>query len=174
MLPGIFQEFYQAIYTPAGGNANWLNWGAAHMNMYDMSDPPPRLPTTAALALALGGEAASVTPAEVSVVLSFQGDEVSGAPQARRRGRVYLGGFAIPCSPSAASNPPRVDTTLVNQIENAASELRSDIAAASMSWVVYSPTYDLETEVTNGWIDNEPDTQRRRGVQATLRTLWPS
>jgi hypothetical protein len=40
-------------------------------------------------------------------------------------------------------------------------------------WGVHSRKNNNINAVTNGWIDNEFDTQRRRRILATARTLWP-
>ena len=166
-------DLYTTCHNPAGGWANYVNWGAAEVRFYLLAAPPPRVPAIRPLVVGASGSASSVTPAEVSVCLSFQGEPLSGVPQARRRGRVYLGGFALPCATSSSVSPPRVLTTLITQVQGAAETFMNACETALTPWQVWSTTDGSAVEVTNGWVDNEPDIQRRRGVQPTLRSLFP-
>jgi hypothetical protein len=52
------------------------------------------------------------------------------------------------------------------------------LGGAAGPHVIYSPTATGEGglvyfEVANYWMDNAPDTQRRRGILATTRVTWP-
>jgi hypothetical protein len=53
----------------------------------------------------------------------------------------------------------------------------ANLGGVDVQWCVYSPTTpgdmsDKFKQVTRGWIDNEWDTQRSRGLRATLRNGW--
>lgn len=165
--------FYQDCHKGEGGYANWINWGAAEVRFYLLELPPPRVPNIRPLLFPGITVSPTSIPPEVAIVCSFQADQVSGQTQARRRGRVYLGGFVNVCVSSSQQTPPRVNTTLVGEIRQAALTLRNAADSEGREWVVYSPTGGSSAPVTNGWVDNEPDTQRRRGVPATLRSSWP-
>jgi hypothetical protein len=45
----------------------------------------------------------------------------------------------------------------------------SALGGIDVDWVVHSPTHDTNTKVKEAWVDDEWDTQRRRGQRATKR-----
>lgn len=116
----------------------------------------------------------STLPLEVSVCTSFVGANPGLVPVRRRRGRIYigpLGGNAIEYNPD---NPPEPATALVEILVGATERLASDsgLASAGVEWQVWSRANDAGYQVISGWVDNEFDTQRRREVDATVRTAW--
>lgn len=174
ILTSHLSEFYLSVYgsVGGGGHAQYVNWSQAHVNWYNLSDPVPRVPTIEPLPFPGISVSPTTTPVEVCVVIAFQGERVAGLPQARRRGRLYLGGFVNVCQSTPATAPPRVLATLVTAIANAGTELLSDCSGDGTPWVVWSPTNGDAVPISDGWVDNEPDTQRRRGIGASQRTLW--
>lgn len=115
-------------------------------------------------------------PTEVAGVLSFHADttnvlEESGAtrPAARRRGRIFVG----PLIPGAMdmTAPPFMlsESTFLQTLRAAAVTLmdRTDV-----TWCVWSRADAVLRPVVGGWTDNAPDTQRRRGADATARVTW--
>jgi len=145
------------------------------IKLYNMDELPPRVPVkeySFNLPVAPNGDP---LPGEVALVMSFQGDKVSGEAQARKRGRIYLGRFD---KDSVTAGRP--SAALLNSVDAAGTAfLAASSASAFWSWCVYSPTSDLEgdptpfTLVTNGWVDNAFDTQRRRGLAPTAKQLFP-
>lgn len=134
------------------------------------------------LGIALGN--ASALPSEVALCLTFHADltglpeEVpAGAPgpagdlhpRARHRGRIYLGGFG-----TTALALGRPTAALITAVTDAAAALKAsaDLADDSARWVTYSRKNTAYYDVDAGWCDNAFDTQRRRGLSATARTLW--
>lgn len=172
-LQPIIETFYRAVYS-SDGFANYLSISTSHINFYRMDQPTPRVPVTTALfTTTMPSLNASTIPTETSIVLSFQGDRLGGTPQARRRGRIFLGGFATAMlDPSTTSSFPIIDASVRARIGDAATDLRDSSATATLPWVVWSETDQAAVVITNGWVDNSPDTQRRRSVEATARTLW--
>jgi len=129
-------------------------------------------------------------PNEVAVCLSYQGTPEPGLNQPRRRGRVYLGPLNVAASEQTAVGPRPVGT-LRSHMAEAAKRLAVD-ADVDAEWVVYSRPYagrgvierpgraDLPAiparaastvNIDQVWVDDEFDTQRRRGLQRTGRTL---
>lgn len=164
--------FYQAI-----DNTFFASVVASPLQVivYDLADAEPRaalLDTTITISPSAGPD----YPTEVAVCLSFQADQVSGQPQARRRGRIFIG----PCPSgisTSANGRVNLDGTEQNLLVAAADTLKDDAAAAGVPWAVYSPTTDATSSlaaatflVTNGWVDNAFDTIRSRGTAATVRT----
>jgi hypothetical protein len=154
---------YMASFVPAAGHVT---------KFYDTADPEPRAPKLTYDWVLATAPTGSALPTEVSLCCSFQGDPESGVPQARRRGRNYLpflGGSVIDGvgRPSSA-----VVSAAVAWGQNL---LDFSGLGVGTTWVVHSTIGDpLATAVviTNGWVDNEFDTQRRRGRDATARTTF--
>lgn len=68
----------------------------------------------------------------------------------------------------------RPDSTLIAAVTAFGTALRAaSIGAASWTWVQYSTKLGVATAVSQGFVDNEWDTQRRRGKRSTARTNWP-
>lgn len=160
-------SFYQAVDAYYATNVAT----ACSITYYDLADPTPRVPLrTDAMTLAPAG--GNPLPEEISVCLSYQAAKISGVPQARRRGRIYLGPFGQTVLGTTAVTSDRPLAAAVTAIANAATALATATAGAVVPWVIYSPTNGSGAVVTDGWVDNAFDTQRRRGVAATSRTLW--
>nr|CRY97422.1 hypothetical protein [uncultured prokaryote] len=140
------------------------------IKFYNLETPtPPNYPfyeSTFDLTTAPSGAA---LPSEVAICLSFQGERMSGNPQARRRGRVYLG--PITTSTLSYGRPTSTDRTT---IAGAAGTLCANLKAASSPAVfsVWSGTDGAAVAIADGWVDDVYDTQRRRGLQTTAKTLW--
>lgn len=124
-------------------------------------------------------------PPEVALVATFHADisDVSERiavaptgpagdilPRARRRGRIYFG----PLNTSALGSSGRPATTLVTSLANAAQRLAegATLTHPDARLAVYSRADGVAREVTGGWVDDEFDTQRRRGRERTLRDTW--
>lgn len=109
-------------------------------------------------------------PSEVSLVMSFQGSRQAGFPQSRRRGRIYFG--PIRAVGSAGGRPT---APLIAALALAGTTFKSNVAAitgGTHNWTVWSHADQLGVVITNGWVDNAFDTQRRRGVGVTSRTTF--
>lgn len=172
-LQPIIEDFYRDVYGSTIF-ANYLAINSAHINFYRSDSPIPRVPYTKNLwSSTAPATVATTVPTEVAAVLSFQADREPGTPQARMRGRIYLGGLGPSAmQTSTASVYPTLAPAFRTAITDAATAMRDAAALANLSWGVYSRTDQRIVAVTNGWVDNSPDTQRRRSVDSTLRTLW--
>lgn len=135
---------------------------------YDRADPTPRVPKlSTALAIVAGS---AMLPAECAICVSFQAVTLAGAPQSRRRGRVFIGPLNSSVNDTSTGRP---DTTQVTTLQNAADALvTTSKGAAEWYWEVWSQANLSGREVDNGWIDNAFDTQRRRGLRPTSRVLF--
>lgn len=164
--------FYQAVQTIF---PDLVKTTGHLIKIYNQADVSPRAPVReATFGMAVGG--GNSMPPEVAVCLSFQATKASGQPQARRRGRVYLG----PIRASFLGTGGRPLQTLADAIV-----INADIvletfngglapitgAPGSARWGIAS-SFGQFSEVQNGWVDNEFDTQRRRGRKATVRTTF--
>jgi hypothetical protein len=124
---------------------------------YNQDDAKPRAPQNCETRT-LSGSGGTPGPREVSLCLSMYGDR--NLP--RKRGRIYIGPFA------SAQMGERPSATLMAGVLNLGYALR-DPSGSDFEWVIYSPTSQSTTPVQNLWVDNEWDTQRRRGLKGTTR-----
>lgn len=171
VMPGLAQ-FYSQVYNATYKMGNYLVPGSATVHWYDLGDPPPRSPTIVSLGATITTVATAI-PTEVACVLSMQAPQVSGQPQARRRGRIYLGGVTelwMQTSTSAAF--PTWSGAGVLHVTAAAAVFADAVRDNGVRWSVWSTVDAASALVTNGWVDNSPDTQRRRSVDASSRTTW--
>lgn len=181
-LAGRLEEFYGAAAAPsvvsvASFLSSELVLANARLKVYDLGTPQPRAPIYDEAFYVATGPSSSALPTEVAVCLSFQGLRVSGLPQARRRGRVYIGplGNTVQASGTVARPSGPFRDAMANAAQrlqgyNETPILPSD---ANLKWVVWSPTALSAVDVTDGWVDDAFDIQRRRGEAPTVRRLWP-
>jgi len=140
------------------------------LKIYNTEDPEPRAPfydSTFNLTQAPSG---TTLPSEVAMCLSFQADRLSGVNQASRRGRIYFG----PIDTVQLDTNGRPTSAAISVLRGAGNSLlTASQAALNSTWIIYSPTTGAGTPVDNGWVDNAFDTQRRRGLVATSRNVFP-
>jgi hypothetical protein len=140
----------------------------ARVNLYRLGDDTPREPTEYTFAISPGMSAPF--PNEVALCLSF----FATRNLPRRRGRIYFGPTGVGAqagSPFTAgdSRPvPLLMTTLLN-----AGKLLRDYALGLYPWAVLSQVDGQLRPVTDLWVDNAWDTQRRRGVDPSTRFTDP-
>ena len=138
--------------------------GKATIKIYDLTEPKPRYPVYTQDQYFNISEGSSL-PTECAAVMSFQGERVAGLEQARRRNRIYLGPLSIYAMSDMMLKGEFVQSILFQgkQLLNAVN------SSETWDWVVYSPTNNNVVSITDGWVDNGFDTQRRRGVRSTAR-----
>lgn len=164
-ISGFYSEIATYLSdTIASGNVHEIKF-------YDMGDAEPRQPyLTAPLSVEPGTTGANY-PQEVSCCLSFRAITLSGQDPANRRGRLYIGPLKAATSTEDAGQVPRPSDTfrvaLLEAADSMAEGLRENL---DIVWSIWSPTTQLILPVSYAWVDNEFDTQRRRGRQATARS----
>lgn len=124
-------------------------------------------------------------PSEVSIVASFHGDLTDVPetqanptpppaiirPAARKRGRIYLGPLNADTGlESSSTGDLELKGSIATMICRAMTDLEAD--NGSIGWVVYSAADGANSPVVGGYVDNAYDTQRRRGVKSSSRTVW--
>lgn len=143
-----------------------------YTKFYDREDPTPRAPILNYGWSLAATPSSSALPSELAVCCSFQGDPMSGQPQARRRGRNYLPFLGTVAIGAAGRLQATAITAAVAWGDHL---LEFSKANAACTWVVASSfgvPGEFDTIITNGWVDNEADIQRRRGRDATSRTIF--
>jgi hypothetical protein len=174
--------FYNAV--PSGGSvtlasflSNTVALNGHEVRVYNMSDEEPRPPRHVA-SFNLASKGADTLPREVALCLSFQGAAIPGEKQARRRGRVFLGPFSAAAG-TAVSSTGRPHADLISTVRVAAAALLAR-TIDDPYWCVFSPTKagvaipDVSTvaQVQSGWVDDEWDTVRARGMRAVTRQAF--
>lgn len=170
-----------AFYTAIDATVFALSAGTSvNCTVYDMRDPTPRVPI-GTFDIPLAASADGPMPHEVAICLSYKAEYISGQPNARRRGRIYLGPIPYTAGTVVASQL-RPSSSIRTTIATAADTLVDGVTVNlnTMKWAVYSPTTDATGsiddafhDVVGGWIDDAFDTQRKRGAAVTARTTFP-
>lgn len=147
-------------------------FGDTTFQAYDLADPEPRVPIlTAGEQIAPASGATSSLPNEVAICLSYQAARISGLPQARRRGRVYIGPLGNGAAAGGTTVAATLDPTFNLVLRSAALAMRV-AGTAGTSWGVRSRVGSVTRVVTDGWVDDAFDTQRRRGLGPSVRNTW--
>jgi hypothetical protein len=125
--------------------------------IYNMGDDIPREPRADRKGALLNASATDGMR-EAALCLSFYGDR--NLP--RQRGRLYIG----PWPSSALSERP--DATVRGYLGTLAAGI-GGLGGINVDWCVHSPTTGSYHKVTNWWVDDEWDVQRRRGHRPSMR-----
>jgi hypothetical protein len=145
----------------------------ASLKIYDMGDAEPRSPVRVHPFYygSTGGAGLSNLPAEVAVCLSYSADPVSGIPVGSLRGRVYIGPLNTNCMTASSSvYPSQVKATFVTTLKDCGARLAFQASTLyDLTWGLWSAKLHSFHKITLCWVDNEFDTQRRRGGRATAR-----
>nr|CRY97689.1 hypothetical protein [uncultured prokaryote] len=161
------EDFYEDI---SGVLANLATTGH-RFKAVDVESPAPQFPYLERVWDFGTAINQAALPHEVCVVGSFEADRESGVNQASRRGRVFLG----PISLSQSDNDGRLKLTAQTTIAQAFTTLKGKedtSGEGGWTWIIWSKTRQDFGRVTSGHVDNAFDTQRRRGIQSTLRSTW--
>lgn len=127
---------------------------------YNMADSKPRRPKTTLDFTHGNTNSTDPGPHEVACCLSFS----SAKNTPRERGRIYIGPWGTP------SMTERPGSTVWNQLRDLAEGLEA-LGGVNVDWSVHSETGAGSTvAVERWWIDDEWDTQRRRGLKPQQRT----
>ncbi len=165
--------FYNGGVVPNSLGAYMASWVARafEIRTYNPADGKPRVPTiySATLPAAHGGATHEHIPADVCMCLSFH-----GAPPITRskRGRIYLGGVQNEWIQSGSTAGLPSFITVATSAADSAIKAMTQLAAASVGWSIYSRVHNTYAPVVGGYVDSEPDTQRRRGSTTASRISW--
>jgi len=107
-------------------------------------------------------------PHEVAICLSYAAVDDPANSTKRRRGRIYMGPLGGSIPPSDQLRPT---VTYRNIILDFGEGLAQVGFAAATDWMMYSRTDQVAAKIESIWVDNAWDTQRRRGLSPTTRTV---
>lgn len=128
--------------------------------VYDMADAKPRpVKASSPWAQGLAGFSSEFAPREVALCLSY----FSERNLPRFRGRIYLGPWA--------AAPERPTSAQIAAVKALSTGLEG-IGGPDVDWGLWSPTRAAFSKITAGWVDDEWDTIRSRGLRATSRNVF--
>jgi len=164
------QAALDSFYTSIKSYLSVLqDWNGGAIKWYNLADAEPRAPFAEGTFVVSGAVSPGTMPPELAICLSFQGIRVSGISQARRRGRVFLGPLG---NNAVSSTTGRVASGAYTAIQTAAATLLGGSGIGDWTWIIWSKASSSQVVVDNGWIDDAPDVQRRRGVDPSTRVLF--
>lgn len=132
---------------------------------YNLDDPPPRVPQGEFTFSFNSAPGVNRLPGEVAVVMSSRAAAISGVNPGSLRNRFYLG----PISRDIVAVTGLIDSTVTAAFANALQTMWNSInASGEAEAVVYSDTLATAYPIQTCWVNNEFDTQRRRGRVETL------
>lgn len=113
------------------------------------------------------GAAGNGLPNEVALCLSYKNTDTAVAlPAGRKRGRVYIGPLHQNTLGAGGGLDQRPSSVFMEDVIEAGEALADN---SNHQLAVWSRASGAVTPVTDMWVDNEWDTQRRRGLRATAR-----
>jgi hypothetical protein len=134
---------------------------ASQVRIYNLADVKPREPSIHTFTLE-GGDSSQDLPNEVAVTMSFYADR--NLP--RQRGRLYLGPLKLLGVGNGVADS-EVGANLKDGIWQGLDAMA--LVSGNAVWCVYSQMDGVMRPVSNVWVDNAFDTQRRRGAIASSR-----
>lgn len=160
-----FIAFYSSLTSTV--LSSWISQTGHLIKFYTAGGPKPNYPYYEAAFNLTSAPSGSGLPTEVALVLSFQGLRIPGTPQARRRGRIYIGTLK-----ATVNSNQRPLLAAREDLRDAALELYTDIGAVfgGATWAVWSPSDGAAVQLNDCWVDDAFDTQRSRGQEPTTRT----
>lgn len=154
--------FYNTIDTDLSALILQTGHTLKHFNL---DDTPPRIPFIHSFNFDTA-TSANRLPGEVACVVSTAAAPVSGIQPASLRNRFFLG----PLSSNTLATTGLIAPTIVTKFANAAQTMFNSInASGEAEAVIYSPTRDEARPMVSIFVNNEFDTQRRRGRLETER-----
>ena len=158
------KTFYDDVYTDGGMRGFEQN---NHIiKFYDVVGTPPNYPVYETSFNLTALPAAVELPMELCLAVSYKNNSSNNVLRARRRGRIYISGWA-----TARNSQGRPDSAAYTGLATAYKDYCDTVnTIGSLTAVIYSRVQDIVNNVEEVWCDNEWDTQRRRGGEATTRT----
>lgn len=178
-VTGAIKRVLDSFYTGAAATGSrvsnflspYIGVGTVY-HIYDLGQAPPRT-RHREVASPLVGQPTSTLPTEVALCLSFY----AGNNAPRRRGRIYIGPLGGNVLTTSTGSLPVPAPGLLETIADRASNVGR--TTENVTWVMVTrggtkPPLEPPNArvITAGWVDSAWDTQRRRGLKATGRTVF--
>jgi hypothetical protein len=169
-------SFYNDVHGTGSNQIRWYlsstldnSTDAAFVKVYDMGDAHPRQPKIYPFTLGASAGSDEGNPLETALCLSFNS---VFKPTRRGRGRIYLGPLhsntVLLEAPNIGVNPATI--LAIQHGARFLMDLDNGTPPNYSTWSVYSRADNNMYPITQAFVDNEFDTQRRRGHRATVRS----
>lgn len=168
-IGAFLNTFYSALVSYMSPLLDTEN---ATVKGYVRTDAEPQTPRLSGPLVLGASGTGDPLPEEVAVCLSFKGSLTSGQVPARRRGRIFLGPLRGPVVQVGASSRAEVANGFAEDIEDAVTAANAELTTAGNFHTIWSQTNEENVTVTDYWVDNAFDTQRKRGRAPTSRRAW--
>lgn len=175
MFHGFYSEDPAPLTIPVDNyiNNSILRTDGLEVSLVASPQTPPNAPYyETRRTLGAAGSTTSL-PQEVALCSSIRGpfgfDSDPGA--SRQRGRVYIGPLAANAANTTAGVARPTDA-FVDVLATATAQLAARLELAGGSLRIWSRADNGFHVVVGGWVDDEFDTQRRRGRKRTERVMW--
>lgn len=119
----------------------------------------------------VSGGASWSLPLEVALTASFFNTTDTAVSIRRRRGRIYIGPLVVDAIDTAGPFP-LASGGFVGDVALACEALAITSSSNDTNWSVWSRAGESMFTVDTGFVDDEFDTQRRRGADASFRETW--
>lgn len=165
----LLKNYYDALRTAAALRGIAQN---GHTTKYYLATTvAPNYPLFAGTFNLAVAPAAIELPLEMSLCVSYANDTETSVPARRRRGRIYVSGWA-----EAENTNGRPTSTVLSNMTAAYKDLVDDVNVLSgVTACVWSRTNAALYPIERIWCDNEWDTMRSRGGKSTARvTVAPA
>lgn len=172
--------YYETIYGENGqGRQSLAGYVQAKIiiKVYEANPTVSPTPPVAVeeVLLSLDGSApVAALPSEVAIVTSQYSALTPGAPLGRYYNRHYIGGLTQEAITVASSSTPAIVSGEYMERYTAAAKALHDENTIDLVWVLGRRVAGelVAVPMVGGFVGNEPDTQRRRGVRQSLRESW--
>lgn len=172
----LLDPFFLALYPALQSlRASYIDWPNFKYRIFNLDDPTPRVPVEVTGPYFDSGSGASTIPTEVAAVASFFSAGVPGQVYQRKYNRIFFGALMPQwLVASSTNNFPRISTEYQEAMRDAMEDLQARALISVGTWVqVSNAGGTLRTlPVIGGFVDNSPDTQRRRSVDSNARVDW--
>lgn len=138
------------------------------VKLYDVAQAKPRdVKGHATRNMTSSGSTGSI-PREVALCLSYY----AGTSHPRNRGRIFLPIYLMSGIGGTGQRPTDPQMQAILAFATQANASFPDIGGPDVRWMQYSRTLGRAAQVTAGWVDDEWDTVRSRGLKPTHRVTF--
>lgn len=163
---GYIKAFYDDVASV--GALKGLAQNGHLVKIYDVAGTAPNYPLFEINFNLASAPAATDLPQEIALCVSYYASAATSVARGRRRGRIYVSGWV-----EGSNAEGRPNSTAVNGLLDAFTDyVTSTNTLDSLSAGVWSRTNATVYPIDTVWVDNEWDTQRRRGGKPTSRETW--
>lgn len=160
------KTFYDDCYS--AGALRGIAQNNHLVKIYEIGQPKPNYPVYELNFNLASAPAATDLPQEVSLCVSYYASQATTIARARRRGRLYISGWTESVNVTGRPNVGGQSGLL---------DAFTDYVLAcdgftNLTAGVWSRTNGTVYEIDTAWVDDEWDTQRRRGGKPTSREEW--